>query len=375
MHPAECHHRQQAGGLQRHRFPARVGPRDNEQIEADAETDVDGHDGSRFGRSLGFDPENVFEYRVPRGPQPQPALGVHLGGGHRKLAAVPGFGRDEIQPGDDVEGVEERLGDPSDFGAQPPEDALHFAVFFTLQCDPLGAEVGDRRRLDEDRLPRAADAVHRAGHLVPVVHGHRQNVMVAVHRRVRIAEDFPQFRIAQEPLDFGLHLFVEFEEFLPDGGEFPAGDVEDVPPAVDAAADGPRDGAEVFDPGEEVDQAVEPFVQSHPVAVDRAGASEGLRYFEELLGAEHGADAGAAHDQSDVVQPAQRWGLLEFEREHHLRHEFDFRARGGRVRERFDLACEFAAQRRRGVTGDDLADFVELEQVERVRVHGDDRCR
>ena len=255
---------------------------------------------------------------MPGRSQPETPFPVHLGGGHREFAAVPGFRRDEIEPGDDVERVDQRLGDPADFGAQPPQDAFDFAVFFAFQMDSIGAQIRDRRRFDERRFAGAAHAVDGAGDFVPVVHRHGQHVVIAVHRGIRIAEDLPEFRVAQQPFDFGFHLLVEFEQLLPHGREFPTGDVEDVPAAVDASADGPRDGAEIFDARQQLIQPVEPFVEPHAVAVDRAGAAQRFGDFEQLLGAQHRADAGPAHDQPHIVQAPERRWLLEFERQHHL---------------------------------------------------------
>jgi hypothetical protein len=291
------------------------------------------------------------------------------------LISGPGFRRDEVEPGDHIEGVDERFRDAADFGAQSSEDAFDLAVLFPLQRHALGAEVRDRCRFDEDGLARAADAVDDSRHFVPVVHRHGENVVVAVDGRVRVAEDLPQFGVAQQPFDLPLHALVEFEEFLPYGREFTAGDVEDMGAAVDASADGPGDGAEIFDAAEEVDEAVQSLVESHPVAVDGPGAGERLGDFEELLRAEHRADARPADEQADIVQTAERRRLFEFEREYHLGDEADFLAQRAEVLQRFHRAGEFAAEGRCGEAGDDLAHFAELEEVGRVGIHGVGRRR
>ncbi len=92
--------------------------------------------------------------------------------------------------------------------------------------------------------------------------------------------------------------------------------------------------------------------------------------FEELFGREHGADGGPAGEQPDVVQAAERRRLAQAERGDHLGVEREFVADGGDVGRRLDLAGEVAAERRRGVTGEQFANLVEPEQVERVSVHG-----
>ncbi len=88
-----------------------------------------------------------------------------------------------------------------------------------------------------------------AGHLVPVVRRDGQDVMIAVNGGVRIAEDAAQFGVAEQPPNLGLHLLVEVEELLANGREVAAGHVEHVAAAVDAAADGLADRAEILDPG------------------------------------------------------------------------------------------------------------------------------
>ena len=196
-----------------------------------------------------------------------------------------------------------------------------------------------------------------------------QDVVVAADGRVRVAEDAAEFGVLQQPADLRLHLLVDLVEPLADGGEVAAGHVEDVPAAVDAPADRLRDGAEVFDAGEEVDEPGEVLGEPHPVAVHGPGAGERLADFEELLGREHGSDGGPAGDEPDVVQPAERRRLAEPQGGDHLGDEGEFLADRVRVGGRLDVAGEVAAERGRGVAGEGLADLVELEQVERVRVH------
>ena len=67
-------------------------------------------------------------------------------------------------------------------------------------------------------------------------------------------------------------------------------------------------------PASSVDEAGELLGEPHPVAVDRAGAGQGLGDFEELLGGEHRADGGPADEQADVVQPAEGRRLAQPER-------------------------------------------------------------
>ena len=56
VHAALGHQAQQAGRLERHRFAAGVGPGDDEDVEAVAQADVDGHDFERWMMKRGLAP-------------------------------------------------------------------------------------------------------------------------------------------------------------------------------------------------------------------------------------------------------------------------------------------------------------------------------
>ena len=69
-------------------------------------------------------------------------------------------------------------------------------------------------RLDTPRPSRLA--MDDAGDLLSMIGRDRQHVVVAVDRGVRIAKDFPQFRIAEQTLDFVLNLLFHGRELLAD---------------------------------------------------------------------------------------------------------------------------------------------------------------
>ena len=92
-------------------------------------------------------------------------------------------------------------------------------------------------------------------HLVAVIDGDGQDVVIAADGGVGIAEDLAQLGIAEQPADLVLHALVDVGELLADLGQFAAGHVEDVAAAVDAAADRLGDRAQVLDRGEQVGQA------------------------------------------------------------------------------------------------------------------------
>ena len=95
--------------------------------------------------------------------------------------------------------------------------------------------------------------MHDARNLVPIIRRDRENVMVTVHRRVRVAENLSQFRVAEQSANLGFHPFIQIVQLLANGSEFPASHVEDVPAAVDAPANRLRHRPQVFDASEQLD--------------------------------------------------------------------------------------------------------------------------
>ncbi len=205
--------------------------------------------------------------------------------------------------------------------------------------------------------------------LVAVVDGDGQDVVVADDGGVGVAEDLPQLRVFQEALDDVLHALLDVGQLLPNLRQFAAGHVEDVAAAVDAAGDAAGDVAEVLDGGEQLDEARALGGQAHAVSVDVAGAGEGVGGLQELLDGQLRPDGGAADGEAHVVQPAERRRHPLAERLGHLGDEGQFGADGAGVAERLDLAGQLLAERAGGVAGDQLADLVEFQEVERVTIH------
>ena len=81
----------------------------------------------------------MLQQRMPGLPQPEPAFGVDVGGVHVEVAAEAGLGGDEIEPGQDVDGEDERFRDAADLAAQPAQDAPDLAVLLALEDGPLGS--------------------------------------------------------------------------------------------------------------------------------------------------------------------------------------------------------------------------------------------
>ena len=138
--------------------------------------------------------EEALEERVAGLAEPELAVGVDVRGVHAEVAAVGRLGGDEVEAGEQVDGVGERLGDAGDLAAEAAEDAADLAVLLALEDGALGAEAGDAGRLDEDRLAGGAGAVDDALDLVAVVDGDGQDVVVAADGGVGVAEDLREGR-------------------------------------------------------------------------------------------------------------------------------------------------------------------------------------
>ena len=65
-------------------------------------------------------------------------------------------------------------------------------------------------------------AMNDAGNLLAMIGSDRQNVVIAIHRGIGIAQDLAEFRIAQEPANFGLDSIFENFQLLPDFCQFGA---------------------------------------------------------------------------------------------------------------------------------------------------------
>src|SRR5262249_33019038 len=96
VHARLRHQAQRARRFEAHRFAAGVRSRDDEQVEAHTQADVDGYYRARWLLWRGgFVAEEVFEERVSGDAEPELAGGGDGGGGHLVVTAVAGRGRHE----------------------------------------------------------------------------------------------------------------------------------------------------------------------------------------------------------------------------------------------------------------------------------------
>ena len=140
-------------------------------------------------------------------------------------------------------------------------------------------------------------------------------------------------------------------------GQFRTGHVEDVPTRIDAAGDVLGERAEILDRGQERDQLAMAFRQPHAKAIHVAGAGQGCRQLEQLLGREHGPDGRSPHQQTHVGQPGKGRRLTFAEHDDHLGDQVEFGANAVDIGARLDLPAQVAAQSAEGVPGQRLRTF------------------
>ena len=105
----------------------------------------------------------------------------------------------------------------------------------------------DRGRLDVDRLVAGTAALNRALHLAPMVLGHGQDVVMADHREVGVAEDPLDLGRSQHPAERFLDLFLGLADLASQHRQPAAGGVQHLGPAVEAALDGGGHAGELPD--------------------------------------------------------------------------------------------------------------------------------
>ena len=376
VHAALGHQAQQTGRLEGDGLPPGVRPGDHQHVEAETQSDVDRHHlladrflaGLTLGRQ-GLVAKEMFQEQVAGVPQPQPALVVHFRATHAVFAGQPRLRTDKIAAGHHTHGGIDVAGIPPDLSAEFAQNPPNLAVLLALEDHALGGEPGNGGRFDEDRLAGGAGAMDHALDLCPVIGGHGQHVMVAVDRGVRVTQDRPQLRIAQQAFDLVLNPLLQGVELAAHLGQVGAGGAEDMPPPVDARGDGFRHRPHVLDRRQHLDQANQRAVEAHPVAVKRPGGRQRVGDLQQLIGGEHRADGGPANDQPDIINPAERRRLARFEGGHHFRDQRQFLADLRKIPRRFDLPGQFRPQRRGRALGEQRPHLVEFQQFQRVSVH------
>ena len=152
-------------------------------------------------------------------------------------------------------------------------------------------------------------------------------------------------------------------------GQLRAGQVEHVPPAIQATANRLGHQPQVLDGCQQLDQALEFLAEARAVAVHVAGTGESLSHFQQLLDGEHGADAGPASQKADIVQPAKGRRLARGQCFRHFGYQGLLPTDLLQIRPGFRLAGQLLAQRASRIGGQQLADLAEFQQLQCVRIH------
>ncbi len=306
---------------------------------------------------------------MPGAAEDDAAVLVEVGWRHPEVEAVPATGMDQVQLGDGLDRGEQHVAHLADLGAEPAEDAADLLLLLGPVEGELGRQFGDRLGLDEDGLVAGAGSVDRTGDLAAMLLRDRQDVVMPDHREVRIPQDPSQLGRPEHPAQRLLDPLLDLVDLATDRREPAARRVEDRAAGVEAGVDRVRDSGELAEarlhptePGELVADPAEP-------AVDVADGAENLHRLGQLLGSEGGAGLGAADLGADVVKAAKRRREARGESIGHLGRQRLTALDLDRVGRRLQPARGVLAERAGRITGHQLANPVELQDLQRVRIH------
>src|SRR5262249_4253418 len=147
--------------------------------------------------------------------QPQLAVGVDVGSVLIEFPAVLRLRGDQVESGQQVDGVSQRLRHLRHLPGEPAENSANLTLFFSLDHDSLGTQRRNGGWLDEDGLARAGSTVNDPGDLVSMIDGDGEDVVIAVDRGVGIAKNFSKGGVAEKTADDLLNSVVDARQFLP----------------------------------------------------------------------------------------------------------------------------------------------------------------
>ena len=227
---------------------------------------------------------------MPGLAEDEASLVVHVRGRHPVIQAEPGPGMDQVQLGHDRQGLEQRVGHQADLGTEPAQDPTDLLRLAGTEIRELSRLFRDRGRLDVDRLVRGTAALNRALQLAPMVLGHGQNVVMADHREVGVAEDPLDLGRSQHPAERFLDLFLGLTDLASQHRQPAARGVQHLGPAVEAALDGGGHAGEFPHALAQASQPGKLFTDPRQPAVEAAQRPERLGGLGQLFGLQHGAD-------------------------------------------------------------------------------------
>ncbi len=258
----------------------------------------------------------------------------------------------------------------ADLRAQPPEDPANLLRFPRAQERELGRLLADCGGLDVDRLVARAGSEHRALDLAPLILGDGQDVMMADRRVVGEAKDPLDLGRAQHLPERLLNSLLEAADLPPQSGEPAAGGVEDRTTTIKAPLDRaerrprirppPRGGRRVAETGcRRVTSHRSRLPMARRVSTVSASAS----------GSSTPPVLTAADMMPNVMQAAEGGSQAGAECFGHLGREALAAVNLAGVAAGLHAQGGGLAERAGGTCRDERFDLVEIEQLERVRVH------
>ena len=298
---------------------------------------------------------------------------VEVGRGQAVVEAVAASGEDEVELGEGFERAEQGVGDLADLGAEPSEDPADLLGFLGSEEGELGRLLGDGLGLDVDGLVAGAGPVDGALDLASMLLGDRQDVMVADHREVGVAEDALDLVRSEHPGQGFLDPVLDLAHLAAESGEAAAGGVEDLASLVDARLDRVGHAVELADvaphPAEPGELVADPCRARARLAIALSdsttpASSSGSRrpptWARRTIGRmSWRPPKGGNRPEAERIGHLGRQGLAVADLAG---------SRLGSIR-----SAALLAQRAGRLRGHQGADLVEFEQFQRVRVHDPSR--
>ena len=357
VQPGLVHQAEQPERAQRDGLAAGVRAGHDERRVAVAEPDVDRHDPPAEPGVAGRQQDDLGPLRgLGAGP-------VHVGGERR-------LGGPQVEPGERVERLAQRLGVGRDERRQLVEDARDLLGLGDLRLAPGVAELDRDERLDEQGLAAARRVVDDALDPAPGLGLDRHHVAAVAERDDRLLERAAELG-ADERVEPPAQPVVGHPDGRPQAAEPRRRRVEQLADRVEAARQRGAQG------GQGMQLAAELAQQRPPLVGQRrrqpGGRVERLGDLEELGRVEPAAAGRALDRRPDVVgrpdpdarplldQAAGLVGLVERPRD------------DDRVARRLERLGQPPRRRERGGLRQPVADRGELEQDQRAGIH--ERCR
>ena len=253
---------------------------------------------------------------------------------------------------------------------QVPQQAADLGLLVVLERDDAVVQLDGLGRLDEQGRPGVAAAVDDARDPPAVLGRQRQHQPVLVEGRLRIAEPAGQVAVAEEAVEHVPDVDPGLADLGADRPQLGAGVVADLAAAVDHLVDGVGQGLEVADPLAEPAAARRRSGSAWPPSGRSAGWRRGSRQpvANSSGSGRWGGTAERTISRTSWTPPnggRPMVALASIISSTCLSHWWTRSSRGDRL----DLDDHPPPERATGVLRQDLANAVELDLVQRMRVH------